>query len=117
VSVLVVEDEVRIAAFLVDGLRARGHEVDHASTGSEALERAPAAELVLLDLGLPDLDGWEVLRRLRQSDDRLPVIILTARNDLRDRQLGVELGADAYLTKPFGLDELAELIDGALVSN
>lgn len=113
-SVLVVEDEARIATFLVDGLRARGHVVQHAATAREALERAPDSQLVLLDLGLPDLDGWEVLRFLRESDEWIPVIVITARTDLRDRQKGVELGADGYLVKPFAFDELAALVQASL---
>jgi DNA-binding response OmpR family regulator len=106
--VLIVEDEVRIAAFLMKGLTAHGYAVEHALTGKHALARAEQLELdlVVLDLRLPDLDGLLVLRALRQAGNAVPVLVLTARTDVRDRVEGLELGADDYLTKPFAFDEL-----------
>jgi DNA-binding response OmpR family regulator len=106
--VLIVEDEERIAAFLVKGLTAHGYAVEHAPTGKHALARAEQLELdlVVLDLRLPDLDGLVVLRALRQAGNAVPVLVLTARTDVRDRVEGLELGADDYLTKPFAFDEL-----------
>jgi DNA-binding response OmpR family regulator len=108
--VLVVEDEARIAAFLVRGLRAQGYAVDHVATGGEALRRAggpdPDIDLMILDLGLPDIDGTEVLRRLRAAGSRLPILVLTARGEVGDRVEGLDLGADDYLVKPFAFDEL-----------
>jgi DNA-binding response OmpR family regulator len=107
-KVLVVEDEARIASFLIRGLRAQGYAVDHVGTGEEALRgaRDPELDLMILDLGLPDIDGTEVLRRLRDGGSRLPIVVLTARGDVTDRVEGLDLGADDYLTKPFAFDEL-----------
>ncbi len=106
--ILVVEDEARIASFLVRGLRAEGYAVEHVATGEEGLARARDAglDLMVLDLGLPDIDGTEVLRRLRDEGSRLPIVVLTARGDVSDRVEGLDLGADDYLTKPFAFDEL-----------
>ena len=105
--VLVVEDDQEIADVLRRTLRQEGHDVRSAGDGEQAL--AAVAEfmpdLVILDLGLPKLDGVEVLRRLR-SDDDVPVLILTARSDLDDRVEGLDTGADDYLVKPFERQEL-----------
>jgi DNA-binding response OmpR family regulator len=105
---LIVEDEARIAAFLAKGLKAEGYTVEHVLTGTEAVASAERSEpdLVLLDLALPDIDGTEVLRRLRATGKRMPVIVLTARGDVRDRVESLNLGADDYLTKPFAFAEL-----------
>jgi DNA-binding response OmpR family regulator len=107
-KVLVVEDEARIASFLIRGLRAQGYAVDHVATGEEALRgaRDPELDLMILDLGLPDIDGTEVLRRLREQGSRLPILVLTARGEVADRVEGLDLGADDYLIKPFAFDEL-----------
>jgi len=102
---LIVEDEARIAGLLEKGLRAAGFDtvtVDHAADVAGELADA---ELVLLDLGLPDYDGLEVLRDLRTRSN-VPVIILTARDELSDRVGGLDLGADDYVTKPFVFEEL-----------
>jgi two-component system response regulator MprA len=105
--VLVIEDDQEIADVLRRTLRQEGHDVRSAGDGEQAL--AAAAEfmpdLVILDLGLPKLDGVEVLRRLRADDD-VPVLILTARSDLDDRVAGLDTGADDYLVKPFERQEL-----------
>ena len=103
-KVLLVEDDPSIAEPLIDGLARFGFAVDWVATGAAALSAAPAA-MVLLDLGLPDIDGLEVCRRLRRTRD-VPVIMLTARGDECDRVVGLELGADDYLAKPFSLREL-----------
>ncbi|MGD9695875.1 MAG: response regulator transcription factor [Thermoleophilia bacterium] len=105
---LLVEDEARIASFLMRGLRAEGYAVDHVSTGREAVRRGadPQIDLVILDLGLPDIDGTEVLRALRAGGAQVPIVVLTARGDVSDRVEGLDLGADDYLTKPFAFDEL-----------
>jgi DNA-binding response OmpR family regulator len=107
-KVLVVEDEDRIASFLVKGLRAEGYAVDRVATGEAALAlaRDPGLDLMILDLGLPDIDGSEVLLRLRHSGADVPIIVLTARGDVDDRVAGLDLGADDYLAKPFAFDEL-----------
>jgi two-component system response regulator RegX3 len=107
-KLLLVEDDRAIAESLVSGLRADGHEVAHVATGIEALA-ASGYDLVLLDLGLPDVDGRDVCRQLRQRGD-VPIIILTARGDEFDRVLGLELGADDYVTKPFSRRELSARI-------
>ncbi len=104
VRILLVEDDDSIAEPLADGLRREGFVVDRAATGEEALAAAPA-DLVLLDLRLPDIDGLDVCRRLRERSD-VPIIIVTARGEESDRVVGLELGADDYVVKPFGLREL-----------
>jgi DNA-binding response OmpR family regulator len=109
VTLLLIEDEERIASCLVTGLEAHGYAVEHVSTGSEALARLRrgAPDLIVLDLGLPDIDGLELLRRLRKDERRDAVIVLTARAEVDDLVEGLELGADDYVTKPFAFDELA----------
>jgi len=104
VRILLVEDEDSIAEPLADGLRREGFVVDRAATGAEALAAAPA-DVVLLDLRLPDLDGLDVCKRLRERSD-VPIIVVTARGEEADRVVGLELGADDYVVKPFGLREL-----------
>lgn len=102
--VLLVEDDDAIAEPLVQGLEREGLTVERVATGRAALS-ADRADLVLLDLGLPDLDGLEVCRQLRAVSDTA-VIVITARGEEFDRVLGLELGADDYLVKPFGFREL-----------
>jgi DNA-binding response OmpR family regulator len=105
--ILVVEDEVRIAAFLVKALRARGYAVEHVETGGEALERLAARDrwsLVLLDLGLPDMDGLDVLRDLRDGGSTIPLIVITARATERDAVL--DRGADDFISKPLSMKQL-----------
>lgn len=111
-KLLVVEDEVRIASFLLKGLRAEGYAVEHVLTGSEAIQRLRADDLslVVLDLGLPDIDGTDVLQQLRGSGCRLPVIVLTARGEIGDRVESLDLGADDYIVKPFAFAELVARI-------
>jgi DNA-binding response OmpR family regulator len=105
-KVLVVEDEAKIASFIVKGLVGAGYETEHVATGAEAIQRAPDADVIVLDLGLPDLDGIEVIRRIREQDLETQVIVLTARAELADRVQGLEHGADDYLVKPFAFEEL-----------
>jgi DNA-binding response OmpR family regulator len=107
-ELLVVEDDVTIGAALEAGLRGHGHAVFWARCGQAALERAAArgADLVLLDLGLPDVDGLEVCRRLRLALPGAVLVILTARQEEMDVVVGLEAGADDYLTKPFRFGEL-----------
>ena len=106
--VLVVEDDLSIADPLLAGLARAGFTVVHAATGRAALDAAPA-DCVLLDLGLPDLDGLEVCRRLRAASD-VPIIVVSARSDELDRVMLLELGADDYVVKPFGTRELVARI-------
>jgi DNA-binding response OmpR family regulator len=108
-KVLVVEDEERIASFLVKGLRRSGFGVEHVSTGGDGLARLQSDgefDLMLLDLGLPDVDGIDVLRVIRQRGLHIPVIILTARAG--DREACLRLGADAFLVKPQPFARLLE---------
>ena len=111
-KVLVVEDEDAIAEPLAEGLRREGLEVDRAATGQEALDAAEP-DLVLLDLRLPDIDGLEVCRRLRERS-RVPIIVVTARGEEVDRVVGLELGADDYVVKPYGLRELVARIHAVM---
>jgi DNA-binding response OmpR family regulator len=106
--ILIAEDEARLAAFLEKGLRAGGYTTTVASNGETAslLARDEDFDLMVLDLGLPIKDGLEVLRELRGSGQRLPVIILTARGDPDERVAGLEAGADDYIGKPFHFEEL-----------
>lgn len=108
VRVLLIEDDETIAEPLAEGLGHFGLTVDHVSTGAAGL-RGPYGDVVLLDLGLPDMDGIDVCRGIRQYSD-VPVIILSARGEEADRVLGLELGADDYLAKPFSLRELVARI-------
>jgi DNA-binding response OmpR family regulator len=106
--VLLVEDERKVRETLAQGLHAEGHEVEAAATGREGFARAQAAsfDVLILDLGLPDRDGLDVLRELRAAGSSLPVLALTARDALEDRIAGLDCGADDYLVKPFALSEL-----------
>jgi DNA-binding response OmpR family regulator len=108
VDLLVVEDDPSISAPLVSGLRREGFHVRHVDRGVDALNVGPV-DLVLLDLGLPDIDGLEVCRRLRDADDT-PIIVVTARSDEVDRVVLLEAGADDYVVKPFGFRELVARI-------
>jgi two-component system response regulator RegX3 len=106
--VLVVEDDDAIAVPLAAGLEREGFRVTRAATGAQALD-AEGIEVVLLDLGLPDMDGFEVCRRLR-SRSEVPILVISARGEEVDRVVGLELGADDYLVKPFGFRELVARI-------
>jgi DNA-binding response OmpR family regulator len=112
---LLVEDDASIAEPLVAALRREGHDVAWSATGENGLAAAgPETDLVLLDLGLPDLDGLEVCRRLRSRLPDLPVLMLTARAEEVDAVVGLDAGADDYVTKPFRLAELMARIRAAL---
>jgi len=106
--ILIVEDEERISSFVAKGLRAAGFVPEVVADGKQGLAEAitGAFDLVLLDVGLPSMDGFEVLRRLRAVDADLPVIMLTARTGVQDTVSGLELGANDYVAKPFRFDEL-----------
>ena len=103
--VLLVEDDNSIALPLEAGLVHHGYEVTRVSRGADVAEALPV-DIVLLDLGLPDMDGLDVCRALRQVDEKLPIIVISARGSEIDRVVGLELGADDYLAKPFGMREL-----------
>jgi two-component system KDP operon response regulator KdpE len=114
-AVLIVDDEVQILRALQINLNARGYSTVTAFTGQEALDQAARhpVDVVILDLGLPDLDGVEVLRRLRRWSG-VPVIVLSARHGSEDKIQALDAGADDYVTKPFGMDELLARLRAAL---
>lgn len=115
-KILVAEDDVHLAHSLQQGLREEGFVVDVAGDGHTALEHAMAGlcDLVLLDITLPELDGWEVLRTLRARRAGLPIIMLTARDALDDRVKGLSTGADDYIVKPFAFSELTARVRAVL---
>ncbi|HEX5800389.1 MAG TPA: response regulator transcription factor [Gaiellaceae bacterium] len=106
--ILIAEDEARIASFLEKGLGANGFATTVATNGRDALRLARRGDfdLLVLDVGLPELDGFEVLRELRRAGSPLPIVMLTARDDVADTVAGLEGGADDYVTKPFRFEEL-----------
>jgi DNA-binding response OmpR family regulator len=106
--ILIAEDEARLAAFLEKGLQANGFVTTVAGDGATALSlaRDEDFDLLVLDLGLPALDGLSVLRTMREQGRRMPVVILSARDEIDDKVVGLEHGADDYLTKPFRFEEL-----------
>jgi DNA-binding response OmpR family regulator len=111
VHVLLVEDDPGIATSSRDGLIAAGFSVDHVSNGAAALTRATQGgiDVIVLDLGLPDMDGQDVAREVRKTS-QVPIVVISARGDEVDRVVALELGADDYLVKPFGLRELVARI-------
>lgn len=104
-KILIVEDDPGIVDVLDYALRQEGHAVTHVARGSEAVARAPEADFILLDVGLPDFDGFEVCRRIRRTLE-VPILFLTSRTDEVDRVVGLEIGGDDYLAKPFSTREL-----------
>jgi len=114
--VLVIEDNENLAFGLRNNLEIEGYEVDVETEGTRGLERARESppDLVLLDLMLPGMDGFRVLHELRQSGFQMPVLILTARGEESDKVRGLRLGADDYVTKPFGLLELLARVEALL---
>ncbi|TWR26263.1 response regulator transcription factor [Mucilaginibacter achroorhodeus] len=107
-KILLVEDELKLAGFVTEGLKHAGHTCDHVVDGGKGLETAMVGsyDLILLDLMLPNLNGFEVLKNLRSFNNKAPVIILSALNDTEHVIQGLDLGAIDYLKKPFDLDEL-----------
>ena len=115
VKVLVVDDEPPIRKLLRMGLSAQGYEVIEAPNGRSALERlAQNPDLIILDLGLPDMQGLELLRTIRGRNDSVPVVVLSSRGDEAGKVQALDLGADDYVTKPFGMDELLARMRAAL---
>jgi DNA-binding response OmpR family regulator len=106
--ILIAEDEPRIAAFLEKGLRANGFATTVVEDGNQAINRVQNDDfdLLILDLGLPGKDGWNVLERLRGEGEELPIVILSACDDIKDKVAGLNNGADDYVTKPFRFEEL-----------
>lgn len=114
-KILIVEDDAKIARFVELELRHEGYETETAGDGRSGLEKAlaPGTDLVLLDLMLPELSGIEVCRRIRQESS-VPIIMLTAKGDITDKVVGLDMGANDYMTKPFAIEELLARIRAAL---
>jgi DNA-binding response OmpR family regulator len=115
-TILIVEDEYAVARGIQYALQQEGYDVGVARSGEEGLEIATreAPDLVVLDVRLPGIDGFEVLRRIRAASGKMPILVLTARDDEVDKVIGLELGADDYLTKPYSLRELLSRIKALL---
>jgi len=115
-DVLLVEDDACLSDGIARILLGAGHAVEARATGSDALEatRCRRFDLMLLDIGLPGIDGYEVLRRLRSAQDATPVLVLTARDHINERVYGLDLGADDYLAKPFAMAELGARVRALL---
>jgi len=114
-KVLVVDDEPPIRKLLRMGLSTQGYEILDAPNGRVALELvAQKPDLIILDLGLPDIDGLELLRQLRQTNEGVPIVVLSSRGEEAAKVAALDLGADDYVTKPFGMDELLARIRAAL---
>jgi DNA-binding response OmpR family regulator len=115
-TILIVEDEFAVARGVQYALQQEGYEVAMAPSGEEGLTTASqiAPDLVILDVRLPGIDGFEMLRRLRATGSKAPVLMLTARDEEMDKVIGLEIGADDYLTKPFGLRELMSRVKALL---
>ncbi|MFH1833395.1 MAG: response regulator transcription factor [bacterium] len=114
---LLVEDEERVASFIAKGLEGVGYITEVAASGEAALARVRAGgplDLIMLDVGLPDMDGFQVLAEIRRSDSETPIIMLTARGDVPSRVRGLDMGADDYLPKPFDFEELVARIRAQL---
>jgi two-component system, OmpR family, KDP operon response regulator KdpE len=114
--VLAVDDEPAIRRFLRTSLDAQGYRASEAAEGAEAIDmmRRNAVDLLVLDLGMPGIDGFEVIRRLRAAGQGVPIVVLSSRDDERGKVAALDLGADDYVTKPFGIDELLARIRAAL---
>ncbi|MGZ6214579.1 MAG: response regulator transcription factor, partial [Candidatus Limnocylindria bacterium] len=115
-TILIVEDEYAVARGIQYALQQEGYQVAVSRSGEEGLDFAlrEGPDLIVLDVRLPGIDGFEVLRRLRTSGSKAPVLVLTARDEEMDKVIGLELGADDYMTKPFGLRELMSRIKALL---
>ena len=115
-KVLVVDDEPAIRRFLRTSLTAQGYLVSEAENGATALEqlRRSSPEILVLDLGLPDIDGFDIIERLRGQGSAIPIVVLSSRSDETGKVKALDLGADDYVTKPFGIDELLARIRTAV---
>lgn len=107
-KLLIIEDEVALCSSLVEGLKMSGYEIDACQNGAEALElcQDEIYDLILLDLNLPDMDGMDILHRLRMENEEIQILILSARGQIQDKVKGLDTGANDYLTKPFHFAEL-----------
>jgi two-component system KDP operon response regulator KdpE len=116
IRILVVDDEPAIRRFLRAGLGAQGYVITELATGLPAIDvaRRKGTDLIMLDLGLPDIDGLEVIRRIRGGRFAVPIVVLSSRDDEAAKVAALDLGADDYVTKPFGIDELLARVRAAL---
>jgi two-component system KDP operon response regulator KdpE len=115
IKVLIIDDEPPIRKLLRMGLRSQGYDIIEAGNGKAALElMGEAPDLVILDLGLPDIQGHELLRTIRSRNESVPVVVLSSRGDEAGKVQALDLGADDYVTKPFGMDELLARMRAAL---
>lgn len=107
-NIMVIDDDEKITSMLRRGLAFEGYLVTTAANGLEGLKQMLVTEpqLIILDVMMPQIDGWEVVRRIRESGSEVPILMLTAKDDISDRVKGLDLGADDYLVKPFALEEL-----------
>lgn len=105
---LLVEDEVRLSQALVEILQKNRYGVDAVYTGSEGLKYAQSGiyDAIILDVMIPEIDGWTILKKIREEKNNVPVLMLTAKDEMEDKIFGLDLGADDYMTKPFNTDEL-----------
>lgn len=115
-KILVVEDEISIAEGIILNLQRKHHEIIHCTNGKQALEAAQkeSFDLILLDVRLPEMDGFEICQTLRRQKNYTPIIMLTARDQADDKVFGLKSGADDYMTKPFDLAELLARVEGHL---
>jgi len=115
-QILLVEDEAKVAKFIKDGLTLEGYRVESVSSGESGLRRLSQKQydLLILDIRLPGIDGFEVCRRLRKKGEQVPILMLTVRDDVADKVRGLGLGADDYLTKPFEFSELVARVKSLL---
>lgn len=116
-TILIVEDHDAVALGLEHGLRKEGYEILRAATASEGLNLATHSDLIVLDIRLPDGNGFDVCRQIRSAGQRQPIIMLTAQDEMIDKVLGLEAGADDYMTKPFELRELIARVRAHLRRN
>lgn len=115
-TILVVEDEVRIASFVRKGLHIQGYETVGTGVGALARLAIGGIDLIILDLGLPDLDGIEVLQKIRGDGSLVPVIVLTARQDAEEQIRQLKLSINCYITKPFSFDQLTECVRNGIIN-
>ena len=115
-NILIVEDELKMAKLLVNDLKLEGFSVEHAADGATGLEKATSGtwDLLILDVMLPKMDGWDICRAVRAQGSRVPILMLTARSQDSDKLVGFRLGADDYLTKPFNVLELIARVKALL---
>ena len=115
-QILLVEDEAKVAKFIRDGLVLEGYRIERVSSGESGLRRLSQKQydLLILDIRLPGIDGFEVCHRLRKKSEQVPILMLTVRDNVADKVKGLELGADDYLTKPFEFSELVARVKSLL---